>query len=119
MDMGFDQRTQGPLNLRFAGLTELQASYMPYLHRGGLFIATGRRYRLGESVAATLSLAGHFEQLQIVGDVVWITPAGAQGNRAAGVGVHFSADEAVQHGRLLIEGLLAQHGLPMVASYTM
>ncbi len=119
LDMGLDQRVQGPLALRFAGLTELQAGYMPYLRHGGIFVATARRYRLGDAVAATLSLPGHFDQLPISGEVAWITPTGAQGNRAAGVGIHFSSDETVQHARLLIEGLLAQHGLPAVASYTM
>lgn len=119
LDMGFDQRAQEPLTLRYAGMTELQASYMPYLHRGGLFIATARRYRLGDAVVASLSLAGHFDQLPISGQVVWLTPQGAQGNRAAGVGIQFAADEAGQQARQLIENLLAQHGLPAVASYTM
>ena len=119
METGFDQRTQGPLALRFAGMTQLQASYMPYLRRGGLFIATGRRYRLGDPVAASVSLADHFEQLPVHGEVAWITPPGAQGNRIPGVGIQFSGDEAVQNVRALIEGLLTQHGLPTVTSNTM
>ena len=47
------------------------------------------------------------DRLPVAGKVVWVTPPGAQGNRAAGIGVQFadSAEgEAVRH---KIETILA------------
>ena len=46
-------------------------------------------------------------QCSVSGRVVWITPADAQGKRAQGVGVQFSADEAGRSAKKKIEGLLA------------
>lgn len=37
-----------------------------------------------------LSLMDESEKIPVAGKVVWVTPKGAQGNRAAGIGVQFS-----------------------------
>jgi type IV pilus assembly protein PilZ len=37
-----------------------------------------------------LSLMDEPEKIPVAGKVVWVTPKGAQGNRAAGIGVQFS-----------------------------
>lgn len=42
----------------------------------------------------------------VSGKVAWITPAEAQGKRAQGVGVQFSADEAGRSAKQKIENLL-------------
>jgi type IV pilus assembly protein PilZ len=50
------------------------------------------------------------------GTVVWITPVGAQNNKAQGIGVHFKSDESGSRGApRRIEGLLGgvmQSGRP-------
>jgi type IV pilus assembly protein PilZ len=46
------------------------------------------------------------ERIPVTGQVVWITPQGAQGNRASGIGVQFS-DQDNGATRNRIEGLLA------------
>lgn len=54
-----------------------------------------------------LTLPDSSDRLPIAGKVVWVTPAGAQGNRIAGIGVQFpegSDGEAVKN---RIETLLA------------
>ena len=37
-----------------------------------------------------LSLMEETERLPVAGKIIWITPVGAEGNRAAGIGVQFS-----------------------------
>ena len=51
-----------------------------------------------------LTLLEDQEKIPVAGNVVWITPLGAQGNRAAGVGVQFNAKEDVA--RTKIEAIL-------------
>ena len=37
-----------------------------------------------------LNLMEEPEKIPVAGKVIWVTPKGAQGNRAAGIGVQFS-----------------------------
>ncbi|MEW7986024.1 MAG: PilZ domain-containing protein, partial [Candidatus Thiodiazotropha sp.] len=47
-------------------------------------------YRLGDEVFMLLTLMDETERLPVAGKIIWITPVGAEGNRAAGIGVQFS-----------------------------
>ena len=53
-----------------------------------------------------LTLMEETEKIPVAGKIVWITPVGAQGNRAAGIGVQFS-DQDEGAARNKIEGFLA------------
>ena len=68
----------------------LYAAYMPFIRNGGLFIPTNKNYKLGDEVFMLLNLMEEPEKIPVAGKVVWITPKGAQGNRAAGIGVQFN-----------------------------
>jgi type IV pilus assembly protein PilZ len=80
----------GILSLTIKDKAVLYAAYMPYVRNGGLFIPTGKSYSLGDEVFMLLNLMDEPEKIPVAGKVVWVTPKGAQGNRAAGVGVQFS-----------------------------
>lgn len=82
----------GILSLTIRDKAVLYAAFMPFLKNGGLFIPTNKAYTLGDEVFMLLNLMDESEKLPVAGKVVWITPKGAQGNRAAGIGVQFSAD---------------------------
>src|SRR5690554_7008404 len=82
----------GILTLTIKDKAVLYAAYMPFVKNGGLFIPTNKTYQLGDEVFMLLTLMEEPERLPIAGKVVWITPRGAQGNRAAGVGVQFNED---------------------------
>lgn len=41
-----------------------------------------------------LSLMEEPEKIPVAGKVVWITPKGAQGNKAAGIGVQFNEQDS-------------------------
>ncbi|GAA5316549.1 MAG: PilZ domain-containing protein [Candidatus Pelagadaptatus aseana] len=80
----------GILSLTIKDKAVLYAAYMPFVKNGGLFIPTNKNYSLGDEVFMLLNLMDEPEKIPVAGKVVWVTPKGAQGNRAAGVGVQFS-----------------------------
>ncbi len=82
------------LSLTIKDKSALYAAYMPYLKGGGLFIPSNKQYKLGEEVFMLLTLLEEKEKIPVAGHVVWLTPIGAQGNRAAGVGIQFSAKDS-------------------------
>ncbi|KAF1687523.1 pilus assembly protein PilZ [Pseudoxanthomonas broegbernensis] len=98
---------QGILSLAVKDKAALYNAYMPYIKHGGIFVPTPKRYFLGDEVFLLLTLPDSSDRLPIAGKVVWVTPAGAQGNRIAGIGVQFpegSDGEAVKN---RVETLLA------------
>jgi type IV pilus assembly protein PilZ len=94
------------LTLTIKDKAVLYAVYMPFLEEGGLFIPTNKEFLLGEEVSMIISLLDQAEKIAISGVVVWITPLGAQGNRSAGIGVHFKG-ENIKDVREKIEYYLA------------
>lgn len=80
----------GILSLTIKDKAVLYAAYMPFVQNGGLFIPTGKPYKLGDEVFMLLNLMDEPEKIPVAGKVVWVTPKGAQGNRAAGIGVQFT-----------------------------
>ncbi len=97
------------LSLNINSKSALYAAYMPFIKRGGLFIPTTRNYALGDEIFMLLTLMDEPARLPIAGTVVWVTPAGAQGNRSQGIGVQFSADDSGTAARSRIESILAGH----------
>jgi len=98
--------SRGILSLAIKDKGSLYAAYIPFVQNGGLFIPTIKPYQLGDEVFMLLSLMDETERLPVAGNVVWITPANAQGNRTAGIGVQFSKQDNGQT-RNKIETLLA------------
>lgn len=98
---------QGIISLKLKDAAALYNAYMPFLRNGGLFVATTQTYALGDEVVMLVNLADEGERLSVVGKVAWICPTGAQGNRTAGVGVHFNDSSDSEAARQRIESLLA------------
>ena len=84
---------QGILSLTIKDKGALYAAYMPYVKNGGLFIPTNKSYQLGDEVFMLLTLMDETEKVPVAGKIVWVTPRGAQGNRAMGIGVQFSEQD--------------------------
>ena len=97
---------QGILSLTIKDKNALYAAYMQFVKNGGLFIPTTKQYKLGDEVFMLLTLMDEAERLPVAGRIIWITPVGAEGNRAAGIGVQFS-DQDGGAARNKIEGYLA------------
>jgi type IV pilus assembly protein PilZ len=79
---------------------------MPFVKNGGLFIPTTKRYQLGDEIFLLLQLMDGPDRIPVAGRVVWVTPAGAEGNRTVGVGIEFS-DQDEGAARNKIEEYLA------------
>jgi len=83
----------GVLSLTIKDKMVLYAAYMQFTHHGGIFIPTNKSYELGDEVFMILTLMEGTEKIPVSGRIIWITPKGAHGNRAAGVGVQFSEQD--------------------------
>jgi type IV pilus assembly protein PilZ len=94
------------LSLAIKEKAALYAAYMPFLKNGGMFVPTNKPYKIGDEIYLILSLMDDPNKYPIAGKVAWITPAGANNNKAQGIGVHFPADETGQRARLRIEEIL-------------
>lgn len=93
--INLSQKTNRPgiISLTIKDKAVLYASYMPFLTNGGLFIPTTKVYNIGDEVFLLLNLMEENEKLPIAGIVCWVTPKGAQSNRASGIGVQFNAED--------------------------
>jgi len=94
------------LSIHLKDKNALYASYMPFLVHGGLFVPTVDSYTLGDEVFVLVTLPEETDRIPVAGQVVWVTPRGAVGNRTPGIGVQFNGQDG---GRLRnrIENLLA------------
>ena len=90
----------GILSLTIKDKAVLYSAYMPFLTNGGLFVPTNKPYDIGDEVFMLLTLMDEPEKIPIAGKVVWVTPWGAQGNRTAGIGVQFSAQDAAANAKI-------------------
>ncbi|EGV51822.1 PilZ domain-containing protein [Candidatus Endoriftia persephonae] len=97
---------QGILSLTIKDKNALYAAYMQFVKNGGLFIPTSKKYNLGDEVFMLLTLMDEAERIPVAGKIIWITPIGAEGNRASGIGVQFS-DQDGGAARNKIETILA------------
>ncbi len=84
----------------------LYSSYMSFVNNGGVFVPTGRAYELGDEVFVLLQMMDNPNMMPVKGHVVWVTSAGAQGNKTPGIGVQFSEEDNGQT-RSSIEEILA------------
>lgn len=96
----------GMLSLSIKDRRALYAAYMPFVKNGGLFIPTTREYHMGDQVYMLLTLMEDPTRIPVSGKVVWITPAGAQGNRQQGIGVQFDDNENGRLARDKVESVL-------------
>ena len=94
------------LSLPIKEKAALYAAYMPFLTNGGIFVPTSKPYKIGDEIYLILTLMDDATKYPIAGKIAWITPAGANNNKAQGIGVHFSGDESGVRVKLRIEELL-------------
>lgn len=83
----------GIITLNIKDTAVLYASYMPYVNNGAIFVPTNKGYKIGDEVFLLLTLLDEAEKIPSAGKVIWVTPAGAQGNRVAGIGVQFMGED--------------------------
>jgi len=94
------------LSLAIKEKAALYAAYMPFLTNGGIFVPTNKPYKAGDEIYLILTLMEDSSKYPVAGKVAWVTPAGANNNKAQGIGVHFPADESGRRVKQRIEELL-------------
>ncbi|HEX2603040.1 MAG TPA: PilZ domain-containing protein [Oxalicibacterium sp.] len=94
------------LSLPIREKSALYAAYMPFLTNGGIFVPSNKPYKIGDEIYLILTLMDDPTKYPVAGRVAWITPAGANNNKAQGIGVQFSGDESGQRLKQRIEELL-------------
>lgn len=87
-----EQTRKGIIAFSITDRGALYSSYMSFVQNGAVFVPTSRSYDLGDQVFMLLKLMDDTSPIPVSGKVVWVTPAGAQGNKSSGVGIQF-ADE--------------------------
>ena len=97
------------LSLNITSKSALYAAYMPFIKNGGIFVPSTREYKLGDEIFMLLQLMDDPTKHPVAGNIAWVTPAGAQGNKTQWIGVKFAGDEAGQILRNRIEQILAGH----------
>ncbi|KAF3998948.1 PilZ domain-containing protein [Glaciimonas immobilis] len=106
IDGGVKVARPSVLSLAIKEKSALYAAYMPFLTSGGVFVPTNKTYQIGDEIYLILSLMEDAAKYPIAGKVAWITPAGANNNRAQGIGVHFPDDDGGNRLRARIEEIL-------------
>lgn len=107
------------LSLAIKEKAALYAAYMSFLTNGGIFVPTNKSYSIGDEIYLILTLMDDSSKYPIAGKVAWVTPAGANNNKAQGIGVHFPADESGQRLKQRIEELLGAAISSSRATHTM
>ena len=97
----------GVLSLTLKDKAQLYSSFMSYVVGGGLFIPTKKSYALGDEVFLLLTLPTETAKTPVAGKIIWITPAGAQGGKLAGIGIQLADEEGNREVRNKIEALIA------------
>ena len=109
---------KGILSLNIQGAAELHKYFMPFIQNGGLFVKSAKEYQLGEEVFVLLTLDDD-ERMPITGKVIWVTPKGAQGSKAPGIGIQLSQNADMNAVRTKIDTILAPYGGEEIPTETM
>jgi len=88
-----EQTRKGIIAFSITDRGALYSSYMSFVQNGAVFVPTSRAYELGDNVFMLLKMMDDNSPIPVNGKVVWVTPAGAQGNKTPGIGVQFSDDD--------------------------
>ena len=72
----------------------LQASYMPYVQGGGLFVTSTQDVELGQELLVIASLPNMSQKYPVTGKVIWVSPK-RNGMKPQGFAVQLGGDKGV------------------------
>lgn len=116
--MAMPVRGGGIITCNITDLNVLYASYMPFVHNGGIFVPSNRGHQIGEDVFVAFTLPGSQERFPLNGKVIWINHKSV-GGRPQGFGMQIGSDVNGTRIRNEIEKLLAGKLESNQATYTM
>ncbi|OTG65219.1 PilZ domain-containing protein [Acinetobacter silvestris] len=98
-------RMGGLLQVNIGDRVTLQASYMPYVQGGGLFIPSKQVVKMGEEIFVLATLPDQLQKIPLTGKVIWITQKQA-GLKPQGFAIQMSGEKGVYY-KMEAEKLLA------------
>ena len=98
-------RMGGLLQVNINDRPTLQASYMPYIKGGGLFIPSKQAVKMGEEVSVLATLPDQSQKIPLTGKVVWISHK-QTGFKQQGFAIQLSGEKGVYY-KMEAEKLLA------------
>ncbi|WP_343596105.1 PilZ domain-containing protein [Acinetobacter sp.] len=107
----------GILQVNVADRAALQASYMPFVSGGGLFIPSQQPVKLGQEIFVLATLPEQTQKIPLTGKVVWINYKQA-GVKPQGFAIQLSGDKGTYY-RIEAEKLLAGVMSSYRPNYTM
>ncbi|MEB3752832.1 PilZ domain-containing protein [Acinetobacter sp. MD2(2019)] len=107
----------GILQVNIADRAVLQASYMPFVAGGGLFIPSAQKVALGQEIFVLATLPEQSQKIPLTGKVIWINYKKA-GLKPQGFGIQLSGEKGAYY-RNEAEKLLAGTTSSTRPSYTM
>jgi len=106
-----EQTRKGIIAFSITDRGALYSAYLSFTQQGGLFVPTARNYELGDEIFMLLKIMDDHSVTPVTGHVVWVTPAGSQGNKAPGIGVQFcESDNGVTRAAIEQHLAAALHG---------
>ena len=95
------------ISMTIRNKASLYAAYIPWLKNGGVFLPLKKGgVHLGDQVLLVLMLMDEPGKIPVVGQVAWITPNNAHGNRPQGLGIHFADNAPMKELKKRIENIL-------------
>lgn len=104
----------GILQVNITDRAMLQASYMPFIVDGGLFVASKQEFKLGQECFVLATLPEQKQKIPLTGKVVWINQR-QSGLKPQGFAIQLSGDKGAYY-KAEAEKLLAGRTTQM--SYT-
>lgn len=98
-------RMGGLLQVNITDRAMLQASYMPYINGGGLFIPSKQAVQMGEEIFVLATLPDQSQKIPLTGKVIWISPK-QTGIKPQGFAIQLSGEKGIYY-RMEVEKLLA------------
>lgn len=110
-------RMGGLIQANIADRVTLQASYMPFVHGGGLFISSKQGVKMGEEVFVLASLPEQSQKIPLTGKVIWISYK-ASASKPQGFAIQLMGEKGNYY-KMEAEKILAGSRSSELAGFTM
>lgn len=95
----------GLLQVNITDRATLQASYMPFVQGGGLFVPSRQEVKMGEEVFVLATLPNQAQKIPLTGKVIWLSHKQV-GNKPQGFAIQLSGEKGIYY-KMEAEKLLA------------
>ncbi len=95
----------GLLQVNITDRATLQASYMPFVQGGGLFVPSRQEVKMGEEVFVLATLRNQAQKIPLTGKVIWLSHKQV-GNKPQGFAIQLSGEKGIYY-KMEAEKLLA------------